>query len=188
LTLVKDEHRSLAAVVHAMQFLAKRMAQGDPPNQTLLAAIAHYLTQFPERLHHPAEDRYLFAPIRARTQEASDVLDALQAEHARGDERAARLSMALNEVAAKAPGAIERFSRAVEEYASFYWSHMMTEETLILPLAERVLEDQDWVAAAEGFAANHDPLFGGDTAHEFDALFRRIVYLAPPPIGFGGHE
>jgi hemerythrin-like domain-containing protein len=186
LGLIKDEHRSLAAVVHALQYLARQMSEGKEPNQTLLGAIAHYLLQFPEKLHHPAEDKYLFAPLRARTSESKDVLDKLEAEHAAGDDRAAKLSAALNELAARSTGSIGHFNQAVEEYANFYWAHMMCEETLILPLAERVLNEEEWGAAANGFAANHDPLYGTDTANEFDALFKRIVYMAPAPIGLGG--
>lgn len=186
LGLIKDEHRSLAAVVHALQYLARQMSEGKEPNQTLLGAIAHYLLQFPEKLHHPAEDKYLFAPLRARTSESKDVLDKLEAEHAAGDDRAAKLSAALNELAARSSGSIAYFNLAVEAYANFYWAHMMCEETLILPLAERVLTEEEWEAAANGFAAHHDPLYGTDTANEFDALFKRIVYMAPAPIGLGG--
>ena len=186
LALIKDEHRSLAAVVHALQYLAKQLTQGKEPNQVLLGSIAHYILQFPEKLHHPAEDKFIFAPLRGRTTEAKDVLDALEAEHAAGDMRAATMSDALNQLAAHTSGAVERFSQAVEDYARFYWAHMMTEETIVLPLAERMLDESDWVAAAQGFAANHDPMYGPDTANEFDALFKRIVYLTPAPIGLGG--
>lgn len=184
--LIMDEHRSLAAVIHALQFLAARMRKGDEPDSTLLGAIAHYLLQFPEKLHHPAEERYLFDPLRARTSEARDVLDKLTAEHAAGAERETKLLAALNALAIGTPQAVADFCRAVEEYASFYWAHMKTEETLILPLAQRVLGEADWAAAAEGFAANHDPMYGSDAAGPFDALFQRIVYMAPPPIGLGG--
>jgi hemerythrin-like domain-containing protein len=188
LALVKDEHRSLTAVVHALQYLTKQLIQGKEPNQTLLGSIAHYILQFPEKLHHPAEDKFIFAPLRKKTQEAKDVLDALEAEHAAGDVRAAMMSEALNQLAAHTPGAVGDFAQAVDDYARFYWAHMMTEETIVLPLAERILDEADWVAAADGFAANHDPMYGPDTAHEFDALFKRIVYLTPAPVGLGGSE
>ena len=188
LALLKDEHRSLSAVVHAMQYLSKQMVQGKEPNQKLLGSIAHYILQFPEKLHHPAEDKFIFAPLRAKTQESKDVLDALESEHAAGEDRAAKMSVALNQLAAHAQGAVEHFAQAVDDYARFYWAHMMAEETIVLPLAERVLDEMEWVAAAEGFAANHDPMYGPDTANEFDALFKRIVYLTPAPIGLGGSE
>ena len=186
LNLIKDEHRSLAAVVHALQHLTRKMQEGQRVQQSLLDAIALYLLQFPEKLHHPAEDKFIFAPIQAHTTESNEVLNMLLAEHAGGDARAAALSNALQRLAADSPGAMEHFSQCVEDYAAFYWRHMMCEETLILPLAERILSAEEWVAAQAGFAANHDPMYGPDTANEFDALYKRIVYLAPAPIGFGG--
>ncbi|MBI5108603.1 MAG: hemerythrin domain-containing protein [Rhodocyclales bacterium] len=186
LAYVRDEHRSMAAVVHALEFLAKRIVKGGTPDMTLLGAIVHYLTQFSERLHHPAEDKYLFAPLRTRTRESGDVIDALEIEHQASEERAASLSTALNRLAARAPGADREFLGVVDRYAQFYWGHMMREETLILPLAERVLSDADWEAALEGFRSNHDPMYANDTANEFETLFRRIVHMVPEPIGMGG--
>jgi hemerythrin-like domain-containing protein len=114
-----------------------------------LGAILHYLTRFPERLHHPAEDLYLFAPLRAKTSESGEVLDLLEQEHGQGHQR---------------------------------------EETTILPLAERLFSEAEWVAAAAGFAANADPCYGGDMAQDFKALFRRIVNQTPAPEGLGREE
>jgi hemerythrin-like domain-containing protein len=188
IALIKDEHRSLAAVVHALQFLTKQALAGEKLSQTLLDAIAHYLLHFPEKKHHPAEDRWLFAPIRQATQEGGEVLDALEAEHAAGDVREQKLMAVLKGFAAAEPGSAENLHAAVEEYAKFYWAHMATEETEVLPLAERVLTEADWEAAVEGFSGNHDPMYGPETNNEFDALFQRIVYLAPSPIGLGGSE
>ena len=188
IALVKNEHRSLSAVLNALQFLAKQALNGQRPSQTLLNAIAHYLLHFPEKKHHPAEDRWIFAPIRNATAEMNDVLATLTAEHVAGEDREKTLMAALKDFSASAPGSTEKLSEVIEEYATFYWSHMRTEETLILPLAERVLTEADWAAAADGFASNHDPMYGPETPNEFDALFQRIVYLAPSPIGLGGSE
>jgi hypothetical protein len=149
LALLNDEHRSLAAVIHALQFLVRRMQEGNPANSDLLGAVLHYLTRFPERLHHPAEDLYLFAPLRAKTAESGEVLDLLVQEHGQGHQR---------------------------------------EGTTILPLAERLLSEAEWVTAAAGFAANADPQYGGDTAQDFKALFSRIVNQTPAPEGLGREE
>jgi hemerythrin-like domain-containing protein len=188
LVLLKDEHRSLSAVIHALQFLVGRMQKGKPANSALLGAILHYLTRFPERLHHPAEDRYLFAPLRVKTAEAGEVLDLLEKEHREGQAREARLLEALNALNAPMSGALDAFAQVVEDYASFYWAHMMREETIILPLAERLLSEAEWQAAAAGFSANSDPMYGGDTAQDFKALFSRIVNQTPAPEGLGRED
>ncbi len=54
-----------------------------------------------------------------------------------------------------------------------------------MPLAQRVLNAQDWIDIEAAFASHRDPLTGTspDTAH--DQLFRRIVMLVPAPLGLG---
>jgi hemerythrin-like domain-containing protein len=69
--IIHSEHRSMFAVIHALEYLAERLGSRDAtPDFRLLNAILYYVREYPERLHHPTEDRVLFARIRARTTEA----------------------------------------------------------------------------------------------------------------------
>lgn len=61
---------------------------------------------------------------------------------------------------------------------------MRKEERELLPLAQRCLTPEDWSAAAQAFAQNHDPI-EAVPENDFDALFTQIVNLAPEPIGLG---
>src|SRR6476646_8186493 len=82
LTAIRDEHRSLAAVIHGLEFVARQARdQGTPPSFPLLRAMLHYIEAFPERLHHPKEDAYLFRKLRARTSEFDATLDELERQH-----------------------------------------------------------------------------------------------------------
>jgi branched-chain amino acid transport system ATP-binding protein len=60
---------------------------------------------------------------------------------------------------------------------------MLKEERDVMPLAQRVLTSADWAEIEAAFAAHRDPLAG--VADDHEALFRRIVDLAPAPIGLG---
>jgi hypothetical protein len=62
---------------------------------------------------------------------------------------------------------------------------MREEEDIVLPLAERVLLDEDWKEIDAAFEGNQDPLLGKDVQQGFDKLFSHIVNIAPPPIGLG---
>ncbi len=65
--LIKDEHRSMAAVLRAAEYVVgKAVSTGKPPDFNLLRAMLYYLREFPERRHHPNEDRVLFARIKAK--------------------------------------------------------------------------------------------------------------------------
>jgi hemerythrin-like domain-containing protein len=185
--VIHSEHRSMFAVIDALEYLAERVdSPGAAPDFRLLNAILYYVREYPERLHHPAEDRVLFARVRARTTEANNLLAVLEGEHARGEARLHALTTALNRLEAGAPGGVAAFKEAVRTFATGYFAHMRKEEDELLPIAERVLDAADWAAIRDAFAAHRDPGFEDGAGDEFARLFQRIVTLAPPPIGLGG--
>jgi hemerythrin-like domain-containing protein len=181
--LIKDEHRSLAAVLRAAEYVVgKAVSTGKPPDFALLRAMLYYLREFPERRHHPNEDRVLFARIKATTHEADAAIAELEDEHQRGDEMLRGLTIALdNWESGAADGRL--FAEMLSGYASFYWAHMEKEETRVLPVAQDVLSNQDWREIHAVFEAHEDPMFGEDIANDFRNLFSRIIRLAPPPAG-----
>ncbi len=185
-TILRDEHRSLGAVVHALQFLVREIHdKGRTPDFRLLHAMLYYIREYPERLHHPKEDRYLFAALKRRTHEADAIIADLEREHAQGEKLLNDLTVALSIFEAGAKEGQQRFSREVSRFADFYWSHMQKEEDQVLPVAERALTADDWRGIHAAFAANQDPNFSGDARDEFRRLFTRIVNLTPAPLGLG---
>ena len=71
LDIIRAEHRSLASVLHALQYLARQIRDaGATPDYGLLRLIVDYIEEFHQRYHHPKEDEYLFRAIQARTREA----------------------------------------------------------------------------------------------------------------------
>jgi len=182
---IRDEHRSISAVLHGLKSLA-RDAQ-DPrvkPGFEALRAMIRYIDEYPEQMHHPKEDQYLFARLAARAPEAKALLDGLRAEHQQGARLVRELERALVFFEDAAPAGAREFLDAVNAYAEFHWKHMRAEETEVLPLAEKRLSAEDWRAIDAAFDTNADPI-AGIHERDFEALFSRIVSLAPAPIGFG---
>ena len=69
--------------------------------------------------------------------------------------------------------------RAVKRYISFYLEHMRLEEEVILPAAQRVLDDQDWAELDAAFATNCDSNTGKYPRDAtYDRLFTCIVTRA----------
>jgi hypothetical protein len=62
---------------------------------------------------------------------------------------------------------------------------MRIEEEQVFPLAESRLTAADWQEIDTAFADHRDPLIGVDAKREYEDLLRRIVALAPAPIGAG---
>ena len=186
IAIILDEHRSLAAVLHGMLYLMRSIRDGKAtPDFTLFGAMVYYIDAFPERFHHPKEENYLFRLLRLRHPAAGSVLDQLHAEHQAGETKIRELELALKRYEHGGATCFDAFASAVESYAAFHWRHMRTEEDDVLPLAREHLTDGDWDEIDDAFAGNSDPMLGAKAGDEYEALFRRIANLAPPPIGVG---
>jgi hemerythrin-like domain-containing protein len=184
--IIQDEHRSLAAVLHGMLYLVHEIRdRGAKPDFDLLGAMVYYIDAFPEHFHHPKEDHYLFARLRVRHPDAAPLLDRLEAEHRVGAEKIRTLEQSLTRYQQGSAVEFPAFLAAVEGYAAFHWEHMRTEEKELLPLAEKHLNAGDWESIDEAFLGHTDPMLGAAAGHGYEALFTRIVNLAPPPIGVG---
>jgi hemerythrin-like domain-containing protein len=186
LSIIREEHRSLSAVVHSLGILAREARdRGLVPDYELFTVILDYIESFSNRFHHPKEDEYLFAALRRRCTEANQALEVLELEHARGDEMLQDLRYLLARCRVGGAAAVDAFAAAVEEYADSHWRHMRLEEDVVLPLAEQRLTEADWRPIDAAFQANEDPLFGGRPTEEFRKLFQLILNRAPAPVGVG---
>jgi nucleotide-binding universal stress UspA family protein/hemerythrin-like domain-containing protein len=186
LAIIRDEHRSIAAVIHGLEFLVRRAREsGSPPPLPLLRAMVHYVIAFPEKLHHPKEDAYLFRKLRARTREFDATLDELERHHDEGHAIVAELTRSIDTYEANPNGGSARFAAAVERFATTQMQHMAIETKVILPAAQQHLTDDDWREIESAFAGNDDPRLAVDNDEEFRQLFARIQNLLPEPASTG---
>jgi nucleotide-binding universal stress UspA family protein/hemerythrin-like domain-containing protein len=189
LAIIGDEHRSLAAVIHGLEFIVREVReQGRPPSFPLLRAIFHYIEAFPEKLHHPKEDTYLFPKLRARTDRLNDTLDELQRQHVDGHRQVMELGRSIERYAADPERGFEQFAAAVERFAAMQMQHMRLESKVILPAAREHLTAADWMEIERAFADNGDPRFSIDNDEEFRQLFARILNFAPKEVVGGSRS
>jgi hemerythrin-like domain-containing protein len=186
LAIIRDEHRSLAAVVHGLRYLVREMRERNAkPKFNLLWAMMFYLDEFPEKMHRPKENAYLFARLRQRTHEADAMVAELERQHTAGARQLRDLEVALGHYEGGMPDGLDRFAAAVEKFGEETLKHMALEESTVIPLAKEHLTAEDWSEISTAFSENGDPRFDAETDHECRDLFSRIVNLAPPPIGVG---
>lgn len=181
---IHEEHRAIGAVVHGLQHFAKE-ALHHPPNIELLRTMLDYIEQFPQKLHHVKEETYIFSALLGRGVEAEPIIESLHAQHEDDLSLTATLKAQLTDLANGVEGAADRFLASIDRFADLQWRHMTEEERLLLPLAERHLDEADWRRIGEAFGENGDPRFTGDNKSKFDGMFSLIVATAPQPIGLG---
>ena len=186
LRVISLAHRSIASVLSGLSHFAERGLEGAKvPDARVFRAMLHYLDLFAERMHHPKEDAYLFARLRARTHLANDVLDRLQEDHFFGAGALRAVEHAFLRYEEGGAPFFADFAREVRRYVAFHREHMRVEETYVFPLAERELTEEDWRAIEIAFSANVDPLASPEQEHDLQSLFTRIVTITQAPIGVG---
>jgi hemerythrin-like domain-containing protein len=184
--IIREEHQSLAAVLHGLLYVVRGIrAHETEPDFSLLGAMVYYIDTFPERFHHPKEDAWLFRLLQLRHPDARDLIDRLQSEHRAGAVKLRQLEQSLLRYQEGGRGEFAVFAAAVESFVAFERNHMRSEETEVIPLAQKYLTPTDWAEIDAAFLDHTDPLLGEAVRDDFLGLFRRIVNLAPPPIGVG---
>jgi hemerythrin-like domain-containing protein len=186
LNIIRDEHRSIAAVLHGMQHLVRQMRErGAKIDPKVFRAMLYYLDTFSERMHHPKEDRYLFDPLRRRGAASDALIAELERSHAEGGNELRRVEQCLIRYEEGGDKEFAEFAREIDRFVEGYWEHMRKEEEQVFPLAEKLFTPGDWEALDRAFKANTDPLSNDRDERDFRKLFSRIVSLAPPPVGVG---
>jgi hemerythrin-like domain-containing protein len=186
LQVIRDEHSALAAMLRSMRLLlAEHRRTHTAPDFDVLRAMLFYVDEFPERLHHPKENEFLFPRLRLRCPELAPAIERLLRDHENGERAIRSLEHAL--LAYEVLGEARRvaFERALDAYIDDYLHHMALEESQLLPAAERVFTEADWAVLDEAFAQNQDPLTGYPVDEVYRPLFSKIVREAPAPIGLG---
>ena len=145
-------------------------------DEEVMKAIAAYL-QSPASRRHGVGHQPLFRRLRERTAVVNAELDELERQHALD----ARLLATLNAtLASYAAGDASRreLKAVVSAYASFAWQHAGREEGVIIPTAQRYLQEQDWaqIAAANGNDWPASRTSDGKAAR----LLSRIIEAAAP--------
>jgi nucleotide-binding universal stress UspA family protein/hemerythrin-like domain-containing protein len=180
IAVIRDEHRSLAAVIHAASaLLAVARERQEPADAAAMRSVVSYLRSFPAQHHHPKEEEHLFPRLRAHTHEYDAEIDELQRQHARDHVLIEQLPGLVDALEQGSRDERLRASTALQEaiarYAELHWEHMGREETVLMPAAMRYLDARDWEALNTAFAAPAGPVLDFASAPDHRRLLATIA-------------
>ncbi len=172
---IEAEHRNMARVLKALEAIAERAdARPQADDVDRLFDICQYVRVFPDAIHHPKEDRYIFDALRTEAPEHHELLDKVQHQHQVCTDHTERLYQTVRAYAENNVNAAT-LKEVVQDYLRFQFEHMRLEEREVLPLAEKLLDAQALDGAGRAFASHGDPLFGENLEAGFKALHDRIT-------------
>jgi nucleotide-binding universal stress UspA family protein/hemerythrin-like domain-containing protein len=180
LTIIQDEHRSIAVVIRGMLDILKQANEpGEVMDLRSIEAMLMYMQDFPLKMHHPKEELYIHRWLRVRAPESEKFLIELEAQHVREHLLVDKAVKYVRNVNAGNLVGLDTLERHIDALANTVWKHMQLEESVILPMTKLHFQETDWQEIAVAFESNKDPSFGEFQTTEFRHLFTRIASLLP---------
>lgn len=171
------EHANYRRLLDLLDAQTAIFADGGQPDHELMSDVVYYMTQYPDRFHHPRED-VAFARLLAYDPDARPIVDALAQQHARISRSAEALTADLAAASAGALMARGTIVGDVRDYAAFLRTHLDKEEAEIFPRLAAHLSDEDWFLVDSKIHFDDDPLFGQTVQARFRSIQREIAARA----------
>ena len=172
--IINRQHRAMASVLFALRALTRQaLRSGSRPDFRWLRALAGYVERFPERLHHPNEETYLYRVLLRCEPGTARMVARLRRDHA-ASTGYNRLRAALADWERGDPKAGTRSADVADDFVRFMRRHARFEEREILPIARAAFTEAEWRAVDQAFSATADPLIGSQSRQQCEAALRRI--------------
>lgn len=169
------EHLRLERVVRLLNTQANLLTGATAPHIALLVDALCYLTRFPDVSHHALEDR-MVGRLLGKKALSVEAGREIEEQHARLIRDGRDLLRDLEAATRGENMSQELADLRIRIYAERLRHNMALEELTLFPAASRYLDRDDWNAIEDPDAhAPADPLFGGEVAEQFSALYRVIA-------------
>ena len=171
---LERDHANIAKLLEILESEILAIEVGKTPDYPLLQDIMRYMTQYPDRFHHPKED-LIFAQLLKREPGVRDDVEDLLEEHISIALAGQEFDRLLHTSAVDSVEVREQLGASGFAYIRALREHMLKEERKLFALAKVIFTKEDWQVIDEEVDAFEDPLFGAMIADEYQRLYRLIT-------------
>ncbi len=174
---LQAEHASFGKLLDLLQAQLAVFHRAEQPDYELMRDIFDYLTRYPDRFHHPKEDR-IFEKLAQRDPSTRANVGVLAKQHQVIAHSGARFLQKLEAALAGAILPRQAVEAPAQDYIAFYRAHMKLEESQLFPIARLQLRESDWLELDATPTEAVDPLLGSKLQARYRAIQRRISMAA----------
>jgi hemerythrin-like domain-containing protein len=138
--------------------------------------MVDFTRNFTDGCHHRKEEKVLFPALKERSAAAGGPVSVMLSEHEAGREAIGKIAEALPLADVDAT-ARETVARNLALYAELLRLHINKENTVLFPLAERTLSDQEQAVLAEEFERIEEEETGAGVHDRYHALAHDLATL-----------
>ncbi|MBP9041302.1 MAG: hemerythrin domain-containing protein [Anaerolineaceae bacterium] len=164
------EHEAILSALHILDRIidgAEIENEIDPDDMT---TFVDFLKEFADKCHHGKEEGILFpAMVAAGVPESGGPIGVMLQEHAEGRRLIGEMTLAM-----AGETDVERLSKAARDYAILLRGHIQKENTVLFPMADRVLDDIKLAEIYQAFVDHEEKVIGHGRHEELHATLDRL--------------
>lgn len=141
---LNSDHKNIAKILYC--FRAQIKEYEDPevePSLTQIMNILDYISTVPERWHHPVED-IVFKRLLEKHPPHPEQIRSVLREHEDLERLTQELKSAFEQVSLDIAVPVSHLYKTAHIYLSRQMLHLDAEESVLFPMAEEYLEENDW--------------------------------------------
>lgn len=174
---LRQDHRNMAMMLKLLERESNLIYEGGGTDFELLHDIMHYMTVYPDAVHHPKEDR-LYAELRLVRPDLSSGFERITMDH----RHIAELSLTLkNDIMSINSGSFIRRNTVVGNalrYVNTLRGHMQWEELDLFRRVDEMIAEGHCEINTANFMQSSDPVFGPEVSQNFGRLVGNIQEYA----------
>ena len=167
--ILREEHELVLMVVEAMEREVASIRRTDTVRADRVANMVDFTRNFTDGCHHAKEERILFPMLEQRDPAAGGPVSVMLSEHEAGRDAVRAIDGALPAVASD-PAARKTVAENLALYAQLLRLHINKENTVLFPLADRILGELDKRRLADEFERVEEEETGAGVHERYHAM------------------
>ena len=149
---LKHEHQMILRVLDAAEKEAASIRKNGIVHVTLVREMVDFFRNFVDRCHHTKEEKHLFALMHQKGMSMQfGPLAVMLHDHDQGRARIQAILEALPKEGQPNEAAAAKIAENLSLYASLLRSHIAREDSVLYPMADRLLSPADQEALTDAF-------------------------------------
>ncbi len=173
---LREDHRNLTRLLDLLESECREVPDDGEPDMELLRDIMHYMTVYPDAIHHPRED-LVYTAMREHCTDLAEGLENVPGDHREIAELGATLRSDIEAIISGAAVTRQHLLEDLVNYVGHLRRHMEWEETDLFPRADSLARDNLTATVDVSMFMGDDPVFGATTARSFSNLLTNLQRL-----------
>lgn len=172
---MKDRQKAMLwALLAVRRTIRRALRSAIRPDFREVRRLMAYVERFPEKMHQPNEERYLFQAVSARQPALARTIARLRRDHSAMTGYGNRLRAVLGYWEQGDPKAGQQSAMIADDYARFCQRHARAERRELLPVALEALSESEWSEIDRAFQSAADPLAGSRSRRDRDTALMNL--------------